>query len=402
MRKNRFLFFLIFAVVLIFCVLLFLSFRFNILEKIQSNLGKKSQETLFSQPENTSIQSSKGSSQEPLIVYGYMPYWTRNKAVFAQPVTHVSYFSLGIQSDGKLLNIPKLAQETGYRSYQNGVLRSIRQEMQSDQKLELTLTMMNQDAIPLFLNNSEAQDQFLTDLRTIITTSPISGINIDIEYNGVVDSDLQNKLVTLLHRTKVLLKQQSPPLSLSIATYSDAGNLQRLTHLASIAPEVDHIIMMAYDYYRSNSPSAGPNSPLYGKSKNRWSDDIMSDLKEYTDVMPAQKILLGIPLYGYSWSIEDRSNPNSFTLPRSGQSVMYSNIVPLLSQPGINRQWDADAMSPFIVYTSNGKTKVLYYDDAVSIRYKTQLVRDAGLGGVALWAVGYEGEHQDLLRVLAN
>ena len=70
---------------------------------------------LFSQDSSLQIINTPTTHQNtPLIVYGYLPYWTKNKAFFSPVITHVSYFSLGIQADGKLLNLPSKSQEAGY------------------------------------------------------------------------------------------------------------------------------------------------------------------------------------------------------------------------------------------------------------------------------------------------
>lgn len=345
--------------------------------------------------QNTTPLKIEPSSASPIMVYGYLPYWTRGKATFPAALTHISYFSLGIQSNGKLLDLPTQSQEAGYKAYQKGVLTELRSEIRPSQKLELTITMMDQEAIPLFLADPAAQDVFVHDLETIVSTQPISGVNIDIEYNGVVDAKLQDQLTLLVHRANVLLKNQKPPLSLSIATYSDAGNLQRLTNLKSLAPEVDHIIMMAYDYHRSNSPNAGPNSPLYGKAQGKWAEDIMNNLHEYTQFVPSEKIILGVPFYGYAWSVEDESNPNSFTLPKTGESVPYGNILKIISRKDVERYWDNVAYAPYLRYKIGSVTKILYYDDPTSLQLKTKLVEQAHLGGIAIWALGYdEGDPQ--------
>jgi spore germination protein YaaH len=355
---------------------------------------------LFSQPENSVLLPSSLKPLASPIVYGYLPYWTRTKAVFHPQLTAVSYFSLGIQADGSLLDLPKNKQESGYKAYQNGVLSNLRTEIRADQKLELTISMMDQETIPLFVSDKSAHTRFLDDLETIITSAQIDGINIDIEYNGLVDETLQANLTELLQKTKTLLKSQPTPLSLSIATYGDAGNLKRITNLQTIAPHVDHIIMMAYDYHRASSPNAGPNAPLYGKTKRNWASDIMHDLKEYTDVVPAKKILLGIPFYGYQWQIEDGSDPNSFTIPKTGASVMYTYIPNILALPGAQEFWDAEAFSPYVLFSKGSRHFVLYYDDSRSLSYKLQLVRQADLGGIAIWASGYEGETTDLWKTI--
>lgn len=358
---------------------------------------------LFSQPTDPVATTSPSvDTRRSFLVYGYLPYWTRSKAVFHPKLTAVSYFSLEIQADGRLLDLPKNKQEAGYRAYQSGVLQNLRSEIRADQKLELTISMMDQEAIPLFVGDTNAHARFLSDLETIITAAPISGINIDIEYNGLVDGKLQSNLTELLRRTNTILKAKPTPLSLSIASYGDAGNLKRITNLQTLEPYVDHVVMMAYDYHRAASPNAGPNSPLYGKTKRNWASDIMHDLKDYTAVLPAEKILLGVPFYGYQWEIEDGSNPNSFVIPKTGASVTYTNIKNIMALPSAQKHWDEDAFSPYIQFKKGDRQFVLYYDDPQSLTYKLQLVRQADLGGIAIWASGYEGETTDLWETIAE
>lgn len=358
---------------------------------------------LLSQPDQASISPAQNvhiKSFSPKIVYGYLPYWTRAKARFPSPLTHVSYFSLAIQADGRLLELEPKSQEAGYRAYMAGVLQNLREEIPKEKNLELTITMMDQEAIPVFINNSSARALFIRDIKTVASNSPITGVNIDIEYNGLVDEQLQENFARLIQETRAVLLAQSPQKSLSIATYSDAGTIERLTDLARVEPFVDHIIMMAYDYHRRISPQAGPNSPLYGKKENKWESDIMSDLADITRSVPPHKILLGIPFYGYQWEIEDPDNPNSFTIPRSGSTVTYENIPPMISMEGVRRVIDPLALSPYLRFEKKGKPMVLYYDDVESLSYKMSLVQSAGLGGIAIWALGYEGDTVELWDVI--
>lgn len=358
---------------------------------------------LFSQPDqSTPPLTPNPKPLSPAIVYGYLPYWTRSSARFPGPLTHVSYFSLGIQADGRLLDLSTKEQEAGYRAYKAGVLNNLRTELPEGKKLELTITMMDQDAIPLFINSPEARARFVQDIKTIASTSPITGINIDIEYNGLVDDAIQENFAMLMKETRAVLQEQRPSKSLSIASYSDAGTIKRLTDLGRVEPYVDHIIMMAYDYHRRISPQAGPNSPLYGKKEGKWESDILSDLSDITKSVPPEKILLGIPFYGYQWEIEDPNNPNSFTIPRSGSTVTYEHIVPLKSGPGVTRFFDPLAFSPYLRFEKRGKPIVLYYDDPESLSYKISLARSAGLGGIAIWALGYEGYTNELWDVIAG
>ena len=128
----------------------------------------------------------------------------------------------------------------------------------------------------------------------------------------------------------------------------------------------------------------------------------MSDLKLYTDQVQSEKIILGIPFYGYEWIVEDGNDPQSFTIPKTGQTATYERITNLLATPTIKTHWDAAALSPYLRFDVKGKHHIIYYDNALSLAYKLQLVRQANLGGIAIWALGYEGSTQELWTTIGK
>ncbi len=362
---------------------------------------KTSKQTLFSQPQ--SQVSTSESLIKPVsnpVVYGYLPYWNRNSVQFHPALTHVSYFSLTIQKDGSLLGIPKAKQDQGYRLYENGYLDILRAQMLRNQKLELTLSMMDQEEIPLFVHNRQAHARLIANVSQILSTYPVEGINVDIEYNGSVTDELQDDLVALLTSLKQIIKQKNPKYLLTIAVYGDSGQIQRLTSIKKISTQVDYVIVMAYDYHRRSSPRSGPVSPLYGKAIGKWESDIMEDMKKIAEDIETHKILLGIPFYGYEWSVEDADDPQSFTLPKTGATASYKRVKDILSTGKVKVFWDEIAFSPYLQYEENGKTQRIYYDDPQSLRYKLDLVKNAGFGGIAIWALGYEGDSNDYWNVI--
>jgi spore germination protein YaaH len=57
-------------------------------------------------------------------------------------------------------------------------------------------------------------------------------------------------------------------------------------------------------------------------------------------------------------------------------------------------------LSPYLVYRNNGDIQMIYYEDARSLAYKLDLVNQVDLGGIAIWAVGYEGKSTELWDVI--
>ena len=65
-------------------------------------------------------------------------------------------------------------------------------------------------------------------------------------------------------------------------------------------------------------------------------------------------------------------------------------------------KWDETAQVPYFTYFNEeyGTTRQVYFEDADSIRAKYKFAKTAGLAGVGIWALGYDGGYQELWELL--
>lgn len=332
------------------------------------------------------------------IIYGYMPYWTVKTAQIPPILSAISFFSIPIHTDGTLL-APRKPVDYGYSLFKRGILTSIRARSQPGQKIELTLTMLGQDDIRTFMSDPQSFLRLEQDCVALLSQSAIDGLNIDIEYVDDFTVSQQAYVTNGLQELSMLLRSRFPKLHLSIAVLSDAVAANRLTDIRALAPYFDHFIVMTYDFHHRSSMRSGPNSPMYS-GQNSGANDIMSTLKGYTDFVSPSKLLLGIPFYGYEWSVTDQA-PQSFTLPHTGKTDTYERIQQLIATKKTSRQWDPVSLTPFIVYLDDNLARhQVYYEDPQSIAYKLQIVQQAHLGGIAIWALGFEGNDTSLWQAI--
>ena len=66
----------------------------------------------------------------------------------------------------------------------------------------------------------------------------------------------------------------------------------------------------------------------------------------------------------------------------------------------VEEHWNENALSPYLTYVEDGETFVLYYEDSRSLSYKLDYVNQLDLGGIAIWALGYEGDSRELWDVI--
>jgi spore germination protein YaaH len=183
--------------------------------------------------------------------------------------------------------------------------------------------------------------------------------------------------------------------------YAGAASRDQLWEVEPIGQEVDYIIVMAYDFHRRSSPLAGPVAPIFG-GKELWDSDISEHLRAFLEVVPSQKILLGVPFYGYEWQTVS-GEPQSATFPDTGSTASFERVQTLLGRSGelhLKEGWNEDALSPYLSYQEDGETFVVYYENSRSLSYKIDFVNQLDLGGIAIWALGYEGSSRELWDVI--
>jgi len=136
--------------------------------------------------------------------------------------------------------------------------------------------------------------------------------------------------------------------------------------LSALGTAASAVVWMAYD---EHGIASGPG-PVAGLP---W---VRAGLAIAEAAVPKDKLLLGIPGYGYSW-------------PGSGAAsdLTAAAAHDLAAAPGATTRWDGTEQE-WTVHTADGRT--VWYEDARSFAVRAGLAEADGLGGIALWRVGAE------------
>lgn len=94
--------------------------------------------------------------------------------------------------------------------------------------------------------------------------------------------------------------------------------------------------------------------------------------------IPAGKIQLGIPNYGYDWTLPHDPSRRAVTLGNQ-------EAVALAAQVGAEISFDQTAQAPAFFYVREGVGHQVWFEDARSIQAKLRLALGRGLGGAAYW-----------------
>lgn len=333
------------------------------------------------------------------LIYGFAPYWNLARVKLNPPLTQFAYFALSLGADGNLLTTGDAESRNGYLHLQSSELADLLAEAsEKDIEAELVIKQFNPEAVRSFLQSPQAQANFFTQLDSLLLAYPFTGINLDIELLEGARA-LQPDFTRFVAALGSHLAQRKNKINLSISLYPSAASGENIWNLTELNPVVDHFIVMAYDYHRRQSAQAGPISPLLGGEVYQ---NINQHLKSLLELTPSHKILLGIPFYGYEWQTTSR-NEQALTYPETGATASYERVRSILAQKDalrVEEHWNERALSPYLSYEKEGNTYLLYYENPRSLTYKLDYVRQLHLGGIAIWALGYEGEADDLWAVI--
>ena len=92
---------------------------------------------------------------------------------------------------------------------------------------------------------------------------------------------------------------------------------------------------------------------------------------------------MGIPFWGKKYNAS--SINGSFT--GSVIDMHYSEILPLIGN-GWTYQWDNVAKCPYLI--KEDQSKIITYDNPLSVQHKCEYAQNRNLGGVMVWALGYD------------
>lgn len=339
---------------------------------------------------NSQSPSQKNSSACTLKkkVYGWHPYWsgTSYTAYDWTMLSDFSYFDYAVS--------PTTGQNTN-ASFAWSTSAAVTAAKANGKKIHICATLFGSHAT--FWATPAAQTTFINNMVSLLNSRGGNGVNIDFEGMGSADkTPFKNFMVNL----KAALLAANPNYELSMARY--AVDWSGSFDIPGLNPVVNDFIIMGYDYYYSGSTTAGPESPLYN-FQTSYNYTCTKSITYYIKqgVTPS-KLLLGLPYYGREWSTAGPNAPSAttgaFTSSRT-YAYVKSNAT---TYSAANKKWEANCYNPYYSYVSAGQQRQCWIDDVYSMGRKYDMVNQRGIGGIGIWALGYDNGYNDLWQLLED
>lgn len=163
------------------------------------------------------------------------------------------------------------------------------------------------------------------------------------------------------------------------------------------------------------SHKTGHNAPLHAQSHER-SLSVSDSITHFVHAgVPAHKLIMGIPLYGRSFTLKNAGNNgvgapiygagNAGPITRTRGSLAYYEVCMNLKKGKWTRVWDSRSQVP---YCHHGNQWVSY-DDVQSVTLKAQYAVQRGLGGTMVWSIETDdfhgvcdGQRNPLMHAISN
>lgn len=229
---------------------------------------------------------------------------------------------------------------------------------------------------------------------------PVAGGNFDVKHRPD-DGDNYVLLVQALRRAFDARSQlDGKTYEISVAAPAGVDKFQNM-HLAQMAEHIDWFNVMTYDYHgKWDTSHSGHLAPLYNNPANPSTIgrqyNVDYTIQAYLDAgVPASQLVMGIPLYGHSWSGVTDGGVNGLYQPATGAGSgsfergvydvrhLYDNI----NNDPDNWQvhFDPIAEVPYIRAPSIESGMWISYEDSRSIDAKTGYLLEHDLAGAMFW-----------------
>ena len=326
-------------------------------------------------------------------VYGFVPYWEMDAGIAdhlaGTDLTTLALFSVTHKKNGALA-----PGERGFKKIDGPIGRRLIAEAHDrGVRVELVYTSFGRSKNDLFFDSLEVQDRTIAELVALAGELGVDGINVDVEllaaehvlsYGGFVG------------RLRSALRATNGDAQVSVATQANIRGTAMA--VAASGAGADRIFMMGYDYHWSGS-EPGASAPLNrrdGSEKDlTWSLDLYRDAG-----VPADRTLLGLPLYGMSWPV---LSPE-LGAARSGRGSVWipSDNVAVLGNPEASPVLDPFEGVEHLALPDGDGWQAIYFDSPASLTPKLMLADDRGLAGAGFWALGYERGLSEYTRLIAT
>lgn len=331
---------------------------------LRNNPSLRSDATLY--PGQTIVITYEKDKRGNILTNGYA-YPFINEQALRQVLPYLSMitpFTVGIREDGTLIPISDSDIRTQAASEGTERVLLISTLGEDDR--------FNSELPGRIFANPLARERFITEAVNTALQGGYRYIDIDFEF---IPASQAINYANFINDLRMRANQSGIMVIVALAPKNrkDQPGLLYEGHLyPELGANADYVLLMTYEWgYTFGPPQAV--APL----------DKVKQVVEYAvSEIPSEKILLGIPNYGYDWLLPYESGVS--------RAVSLGNVEAVRLAAEYNQPilFDSIAATPYFYYTArDGGRHVVWFEDVRSILGKLNLISEYNLAGLSAWTV---------------
>lgn len=233
--------------------------------------------------------------------------------------------------------------------------------------------------------NFETRQRMIRQLLHYSQMYHLNGINLDIENvnpeDGPLITQFVREAVPYFHEAGLIV-------SMDITFISTSGNWSAFYERDKLAGLVDYLAVMAYDEHWGTSPVAGSVASLPWVEKN---------LQKLLEVVPNERLILGVPLYTRLWEVKDSGEVSS-------KALSMVKVKQWMDENGITPVYDEMSGQNYaeLRIEEEALTYKVWLEDELSLNKRAELASRYNLAGVASWSRYFADDSAWLALSLEN
>lgn len=236
----------------------------------------------------------------------------------------------------------------------------------------LTASGFSSQIVKQVLSSPALRQRLIDNIYNLVKSKNYAGVNIDFE---LVPVEQRDNFTTFLKALSNRLRPEG--LSTSVAVPYKTGDNNPPYNAGydygGIGAAVDFVFLMAYDWHELGS-EPGPVAPI---------GDVRKTVNYAIQKMGRNKILLGVPRYGYDWTLSDSGNAVS------AKAISVADAYKTAMNHNVPIQYSTEYQQPFFYYYDEaGRRHVVWFEDARALSQKLKLIVDQRLRGIGSWQLG--------------
>jgi spore germination protein YaaH len=214
----------------------------------------------------------------------------------------------------------------------------------------------------------ETRQKMIRELLHYSQMYHLDGINLDIENvnpeHGPLVTQFVREATPYFHEAGLIVSMD--------ITFIAGGNWSAFYEREKLAKIVDYLAVMAYDEHWGSSPEAGSVASL------PW---VENNLQKLLEVVPNEKLILGVPLYTRLWEVKDSGEVSS-------QALSMGKVKEWLNENQLTPSYDELSGQNYAeIYVQEEQTTYkVWLEDEISLRKRAELASKYDLAGVASWS----------------